>query len=126
MVCAHAGSYENIMQAMARPAFGLQLTAAYGSAMDVSDVKKLRTLRISREGPRLERAIGGIYRPATARTSHYFQTCASFCGPALCRLLRCRAFKDNVSKKSMPLTLSVKRETSVEVATGPEHEIREG
>ncbi|CAK0779844.1 hypothetical protein CVIRNUC_004868 [Coccomyxa viridis] len=67
-------SYENIMHAMARPAFGLQLTAAHGGARDISDVEALRAVRACLEGPRLERAIGVTYRPNTERFSHYFQT----------------------------------------------------
>ena len=74
MVYVHAASYEHIMHATVRPAFGLQLTAATGSARDSSDVERLRALRASLEGPRLERAIGVIYRPDSERFSHYFQT----------------------------------------------------
>ena len=85
MVCICTASYENIMHATARPAFGLQLTAAHGRAKDISDVEALRALRARLEGPRLERAIGVIYRPETERFSHYFQTCASFRDHSLCR-----------------------------------------
>ena len=74
MGCVHTASYENIMHATGRPAFGLQLTAAHGSAKDISDVEALRALRARLEGPRLERAIGVIYRPDTERFSHYYQT----------------------------------------------------
>ena len=73
------------MHATARPAFGLQLTAAHGGAKAISDVEALRALRACLEGPRLERAIGVIYRPDTERFSHYFQTCASSWNPILCQ-----------------------------------------
>ncbi|MCJ1360731.1 MAG: hypothetical protein MMC33_010740 [Icmadophila ericetorum] len=81
------GHYENIMHAMARPAFGLQLTAAHGGARDISDVEALRAVRACLEGPRLERAIGVIYRPNTERFSHYFQTWASSWDLILCQNL---------------------------------------
>ena len=91
MVSIRAASYENIMHATPRPAFGLQLTAACGSARDIRDVEALRALRARLEGPRLERAIGVIYRPDTERFSHYFQTCASSWDPILCQKLRQKA-----------------------------------
>ena len=87
MVCIRAASYENIMHATARPAFGLQLTAGRGSARDIGDVEALRALRARLEGPRLERAIGVIYRPDTERFSHYFQTWASSWDLILCQNL---------------------------------------
>ena len=87
MVYVHAASYENIMHAMARPAFGLQLTAAHGGARGISDVEALRALRACLEGPRLERAIGVIYRPSTERFSHHFQTWASSWDLILCQNL---------------------------------------
>ena len=90
LIYAYAASYENIMHTTARPAFGLQLTAAHGSARDISNMERLRALRAGLEGPRLERAIGVIYRPDTERFSHYFQTCASSQILVECQWLRCK------------------------------------
>jgi erythromycin esterase-like protein len=53
-----AGSYERLFHEVGLPAFLLPL----------SD----RSLRATLETPRLERAIGVIYRPETERASHYF------------------------------------------------------
>ena len=69
-----AGSYENIMHCTERPAFGLQLTKPTGPTKDAFDSEALRALRSELAGPRLERAIGVIYRPDTERFSHYFKT----------------------------------------------------
>ena len=69
-----AGSYENIMHCTGRPAFGLQLTAPHGPIRGAADAKPIGVLRSELAGPRLERAIGVIYRPDTERFSHYFQT----------------------------------------------------
>ncbi|MDP9231651.1 MAG: erythromycin esterase family protein [Actinomycetota bacterium] len=54
---ALAGSYEALLHASGRPEIAL-LTAADGSL----------------RGPRLQRAIGVVYRPETERVSHYFET----------------------------------------------------
>ena len=51
------GSYEALLHASGRPEIAL-LTAADGSL----------------RGPRLQRAIGVVYRPETERVSHYFET----------------------------------------------------
>jgi protein-L-isoaspartate(D-aspartate) O-methyltransferase len=59
---AHAESYERLFHDSARPAFLLPLAAA--AREDVRE--ELRE-------PRLERAIGVIYRPDTELQSHYFQ-----------------------------------------------------
>jgi erythromycin esterase-like protein len=53
-----AGSYERVFHDTGVPAFGLQLAT--------------RELAQALIGPRLERAIGVIYRPETERASHYF------------------------------------------------------
>ena len=53
-----AGSYERLFHDVGIPAFLLQLRTA--------------SLRFALEGPRLERAIGVLYRPETERASHYF------------------------------------------------------
>ena len=53
-----AGSYERLFHDTGVPAFGLQLAT--------------RELAQALIGPRLERAIGVIYRPETERGSHYF------------------------------------------------------
>jgi hypothetical protein len=73
-VVLDAGSYENIMHCTERPAFGLQLTEPTGVIKDEADAEALRVLRSKLAGPRLERAIGVIYRPDTERFSHYFKT----------------------------------------------------
>jgi erythromycin esterase-like protein len=52
------GSYERLFHDTGVPAFALQLAT--------------RTLAQALIGPRLERAIGVIYRPETERASHYF------------------------------------------------------
>ena len=62
------------MHSTQRPAFGLQLTKPVGASDDETDPEALRVLRSELAGPRLERAIGVIYRPATERFSHYFKT----------------------------------------------------
>jgi erythromycin esterase-like protein len=53
-----SGSYEALFHAVAEPAFAIDLRSPH--------VPELRQ-------PRLERAIGVIYRPDTERASHYFQ-----------------------------------------------------
>ncbi len=73
-VVLSAGSYENIMHCTERPAFGLQLTEPNRAIQDEADAEALRVLRSELAGPRLERAIGVIYRPDTERFSHYFKT----------------------------------------------------
>ncbi len=62
------------MHSTQRPAFGLQLTEPAGPLNSATDPEALRVLRSELAGPRLERAIGVIYRPATERFSHYFKT----------------------------------------------------
>jgi erythromycin esterase-like protein len=56
------GSYEKLFHQVGIPRFWLDLT------LDNPAVKALRE-------PRLERAIGVIYRPETERQSHYFKCC---------------------------------------------------
>jgi erythromycin esterase-like protein len=55
------GSYEAVFHQLRIPRFGIGL----------SDDAKESLLHLDR--PRLERAIGVIYRPATERVSHYFE-----------------------------------------------------
>ena len=62
------------MHSTQRPAFGLQLTKPAGPTNDGTDSDALHVLRAELAGPRLERAIGVIYRPDTERFSHYFKT----------------------------------------------------
>ena len=55
-----AGSYEALFHEVGEPRFLLRLARRRGGS------RRLRT-------PRLERAIGVIYRPETERQSHYFE-----------------------------------------------------
>jgi len=55
-------SYEQLFHEVSSPAFALHLRAP-----------KKAALRDELMAPRLERAIGVIYRPETERASHYFQ-----------------------------------------------------
>jgi protein-L-isoaspartate(D-aspartate) O-methyltransferase len=59
---AHAESYERVCHEAGVPAFALALRHPRRDAV-----------RDELEGPRLERAIGVIYRPQTELASHYFQ-----------------------------------------------------
>ena len=56
-----ADSYEYLMHNTGKKAFGLDFRH------EAADLRGLL------EGPRLERAIGVIYRPDTERWSHYFE-----------------------------------------------------
>jgi erythromycin esterase-like protein len=56
-----SGSYEELLHATGIPRFWLDLREKNKGAIDVL------------HGPRLERAIGVIYRPETERGSHYFE-----------------------------------------------------
>ncbi|HEY8038194.1 MAG TPA: protein-L-isoaspartate(D-aspartate) O-methyltransferase [Polyangiaceae bacterium] len=59
---AHADSYERLMHETGVPAFALHLRAPVR-----------RAVRDGLAEPRLERAIGVVYRPETELASHYFQ-----------------------------------------------------
>jgi erythromycin esterase-like protein len=58
---ARGDSYEGLCRRLATPAFHLSLQSASAELRDALDA------------PRLERAIGVIYRPETERYSHYFE-----------------------------------------------------
>ena len=71
-----AESYENIMHCTGHPAINIW-AAADGTTWPHQRCGLCRAaamLRSELAGPRLERAIGVIYRPDTERFSHYFQT----------------------------------------------------
>jgi hypothetical protein len=85
------------MHLVRRSAFGVQLTepqdgsgVSGGCGGDGSPGPKalaavnwgLKQLRNDLHGPRLQRAIGVIYRPDTELYSHYFQACV---GPRWCK-----------------------------------------
>jgi erythromycin esterase-like protein len=59
---ARPGSYERLCHDTGRPAFALHFRAP-----------RRRALRDELSDPRLERAIGVVYRPDTELESHYFQ-----------------------------------------------------
>lgn len=58
------------MHSVGKAAFGLDFLHAEGPKPG---------LREMLHGPRLERAIGVIYRPDTERWSHYFKACVTSC-----------------------------------------------
>lgn len=55
------------MHSVGKGAFGMDLLHAEGPKPGIKEML---------HGPRLERAIGVIYRPDTERWSHYFKACA--------------------------------------------------
>lgn len=61
------GSYEALLHDVGFPAFALKLRGE-----EEEESEEMHELRAALMGPRLERAIGVIYRPRTERQSHYF------------------------------------------------------